>query len=241
MRADATRVGVTRPGPRQRRPAIDVARRVELAVEQLGRPVDRRGGSSPRARAGASSPAAPARGGCGRGRSGTACTRFAPPRRRASRTASAAIATQVLEVHVVDDVVDRPQDAERARRRPGRAVLDVAVLAAVVPVDRRHAVCDPTPVPVVIEADAAGVTEGKTLTHSAMLVPRRRISPNSGAFPSSTARSSISRLSESTTTRTSFLFISAPASAKNAQSLVLAPGAPALLEQQPERRRRAAT
>jgi hypothetical protein len=56
----------------------------------------------------------------------------------------------------------------------------------------------------VIVADAAGVTDGKTLTHSAIRVPLLSTSAKAGALPPSTARSSISGLSESTTIRTSF-------------------------------------
>ena len=47
---------------------------------------------------------------------------------------------EVLEVHVVDRVGERALEAERLRRLEARAVLDVALLAAVVPVHRRDLV-----------------------------------------------------------------------------------------------------
>ena len=56
-----------------------------------------------------------------------------------ARTPSTSL-REVLEVHVVDRVRQRLADAERARRAEARAVLDVALLAAVVPVHRRDLV-----------------------------------------------------------------------------------------------------
>ena len=50
------------------------------------------------------------------------------------------VARQVLEVHVVDRVGERALEAERPRGAEARAVLDVAPLAAVVPVHRRDLV-----------------------------------------------------------------------------------------------------
>ena len=47
---------------------------------------------------------------------------------------------EVLEVHVVDRVGERALEAERLRRLEARAVLDVALLAPVVPVHRRDLV-----------------------------------------------------------------------------------------------------
>ena len=55
---------------------------------------------------------------------------------------------QVLEVHVVDRVGERLLDPERLRRAEARAVLDVAPLSAVVPVHRRDLV--------LVRADAGG-------------------------------------------------------------------------------------
>jgi hypothetical protein len=47
---------------------------------------------------------------------------------------------QVVEVHVVDGVRERAQDAEGPHRLARGAVVDIPPLAPVVPVDRRHAV-----------------------------------------------------------------------------------------------------
>ena len=67
---------------------------------------------------------------------------------------------EVLEVHVVDRVGERLADAERPRRAKARAVLDVALLTAVPPVDRRDLVLRPGPVPVAMDAAHTGVTDG---------------------------------------------------------------------------------
>ena len=127
------------PGPRKSRPAVDLARREELAVEELRRAVD--GVAEVR---GADHPPHPAL-------NGELVTRAAAEdqERRTGRAHTGIVealeerrlrSAQVVEVHVVDDVRERAKDAEGARRLPGRAVVDVASLAAVVPVDRRHAV-----------------------------------------------------------------------------------------------------
>src|SRR4051812_9433190 len=81
------------------------------------------------------------------------------------------------------------------------------------------------PRPVAMLAAATGVTEGNADTQSRTYVPRCMIFASTGAWPWSTARSSISGLSASTTARTSFLRFGCrsalTASTQAAQALVL--------------------
>ena len=119
----------------ERRRAAGVARVEQVRVEELARPVDRmaelRGlGDAPvdarprRLVAGASAVDQP--GGAGRAQPGVV---------EVLEDGLAAPA-QVRHVHVVDRVEERAHDPEGARGLERRAVLDVALLAAVVPVHR---------------------------------------------------------------------------------------------------------
>ena len=133
--------------------------------------------------------------------------RYVVPAVRTSASSSVSntvgVARQVLGVHVVDRVGERPLEPERLRRAEARPVLDVAPLAAVVPVHRRDEVAVGRR-PVAIEAAHTGVTEGNAATHSSTWCPRSISSASAGARPSATARSSIAGFMASMTARTSF-------------------------------------
>ena len=98
---------------------------------------------------------------------------------------------QVIQVHVVDEVVHRPEEAEGAGGLEGRAVLDVAPLEPVVPVHPHHASGPPGPTPVIISEQQTGVTEGKLETMSSIRFPRSASAANVGASPESIACRSI--------------------------------------------------
>ena len=164
-----------------------------------------RAGSSRPARRAASSPAAPSswRVRPRKIRNGVQAVRTPASSRRSNKVGVRA--AQVIEVHVVDDVVDRAQHAERAHRLAGGPVVDVAPLAAVVPVDRGHAVR--------VERRAGrdrgrrGRRDGREDAHAVRDVAYRAAGSRrtSAPGPRSTARSSIAGLSASTTTRTSLV------------------------------------
>src|SRR5579863_10504757 len=78
--------------------------------------------------------------------------------------------------------------------------------------------CWSGPTPVVIVAAHTGVTDGKAATHSDTYAPCSAILRRAGARPDAIARSSISGLSASITTRTSFLFTSGSAVAPGGAS-----------------------
>ena len=112
---------------------------------------------------------------------------------------------EVLGVHPVDGVGQRPQHAELAGGREARAVLDVAPLLAVIPVHARDQV--------LVGADAGrdrgrahgrhGRERGDARRRRS--TPSRRIRASAGARPVAIARSSIAGFSASITTSTSFL------------------------------------
>src|SRR3954451_6170268 len=96
------------------------------------------------------------------------------------------------------------------------------------------------PRPVAMLAAATGVTEGNADTQSRTYVPRCMIFASTGAWPWSTARSSISGLSASITARMSFfcgLGLALNSSAQAAQPLVLLCALPAGAHDQHEERR----
>ena len=96
-----------------------------------------RGGATARRPAASARARARPRGGCGRGRSGTSCRPCARRRRRASRTPSArrpAGARMFMLKTVSVSCLAMPK---RRAAREARAVLDVALLGARVPVHRR--------------------------------------------------------------------------------------------------------
>ena len=137
--ADAARVLVALAGHPERRRAARVARVEQVGVEQLAGAVDGmaelHGLGDPPVHAGARRVVAGAAAVDQIGRAGGAeagiveVLEDGPVR-----------AAEVRQVHVVDRVVERAHDAEGARRRQRRPVLDVALLAAVEPVHRRDVV-----------------------------------------------------------------------------------------------------
>ena len=135
VRPHAPGVAVALARHPERRPAAGVARVEEIRVEELARSVDRmaelRGlGDAPvdarpgRLVPGASAVDQPRRAG------------RAKPRVVEVLEHGLSAPAQVGHVHVVDRVEERPHDPEGARGLERRAVLDVALLAAVVPVHR---------------------------------------------------------------------------------------------------------
>ena len=137
--ADAAGVLVALPGHAERRRAAGVARVEQVRVEELAGAVDRvaelRRLGDAAVDAGARGVVAGAAavdqpGGAGGPQAGV----VEVLEDRLVRT------REVRHVHVVDRVVERAHHAERARRLERRAVLDVALLAAVVPVHRRDVV-----------------------------------------------------------------------------------------------------
>ena len=152
-RRAGSRRGRSRPGTRRRTPvcwsrwpgipsverAAGVARVEEVRVEELARARRRRGGTAPPRRAAVHAVARRLVAGAAAvdqvGRAGGPQPGVVEVlEHRLVRPA------QVGHVHVVDRVVERADDPEGARRGQRRAVLDVALLAAVVPVHRRDVV-----------------------------------------------------------------------------------------------------
>ena len=139
VRGDAPRMAVALARHAERRAAVRLPRREQVRVEELGRPPhgvpELRRLRDPRVRAGlvrlVPVPAAEDQVGRARG---------AEPGVLDDLEHGPLRAAQVREVHVVDRVVERAHDPERARGGERRAVLDVALLAAVVPVHRRDEV-----------------------------------------------------------------------------------------------------
>ena len=136
--ADAARVLVAHAGQPELRAAARAPRREQVGVEELLRPVDRV------AEDGRREPGQ-------RGLVGhLVAVAAAVHQVRGARRAHAGVVEalehrrglrrEVLEVHVVDRVGQRLLEAERLRGLEARAVLDVAGLAAVVPVHRRDLV-----------------------------------------------------------------------------------------------------
>ena len=137
--ADAGGVLVARARAPEGRDAARGAARVEVAVEELvGRPdrvaeVGRGGGAAGKALEAELVPASPA-----------------VDQERRRRAADPGVAellehrlglpAEVIEVHVVDEVVHRAEQAEGPGRLERGAVLDVAALEAVVPVHPHHPV-----------------------------------------------------------------------------------------------------
>src|SRR5215204_5008431 len=89
------------------------------------------------------------------------------------------------------------------------------------------------PVPVAIEAEQTGVTEGNAATLSPVCWPRSISSASDGARPDLTASSSMAGFIASMTARTSFLRPVTADSAQDAKAGVLLAGAPASARQQP--------
>ena len=139
VRADAPRVAIALAGHAERRGAARVARVEQVGVEELARAVD----GVPELR-GLGDPAVDARarrvvagaaavdqiGGAGGAEAGVV----------EMLEDGLVRARQVRQVHVVDRVVERADDPEGARGGQRRAVLHVALLAAMEPVHRRDVV-----------------------------------------------------------------------------------------------------
>ena len=143
--ADAAGVLIADARQAQLAPAAGLARRVQVGVEQLLRPEDRapeqRRGDDPRQRRLLRdlvlvAAAVDQVGGAGGAHVGVV--------ERLEHGLD--VVREVLGVHPVDGVGQRPQHPELARGREARAVLDVARLVAVVPVHARD--------PVLVGADA---------------------------------------------------------------------------------------
>ena len=111
---------------------------------------------------------------------------------------------EVPHVEVVDRVVERAEEAERAGRLERRAVLDVALLGPVVPVHPRDQVA--------VGPDPGGDLRGADRRHRGEATRRsRRPARRDRSASRTSARrrprpraASMSQRSESTTTRTSF-------------------------------------
>ena len=138
VRADAARVLVAHPRHPELRAAAGLARGEQVGVEELARAVDgvaEDGRGEARQRGLARHLVAVAAAVHQVGRPGGADVGVVE---RLEHRLD--VRREVLEVHVVDRVGERALEAERLRRLEARAVLDVAPLAAVVPVHRRDLV-----------------------------------------------------------------------------------------------------
>ena len=95
---------------------------------------------------------------------------------------------EVGHVHVVDGVVERPEEPEGARRLQRGPVLDVAPLGAVVPVHAADPVVRPGRRRSRSPSTRTGVTDGKAETQSPISVPRSSRAAKLGARSSAHAR-----------------------------------------------------
>ena len=218
--ADAGRVLVAGPGPAEGRLQPVGAAGVEVAVEELvGRPdrVAEVGGGGRPADQALEAELVAAAAAVDQERRG----RGAHPGVAEALEHRLRLPAEVVDVHVVDEVVHRPEEAEGPGRLERGAVLDVAALDPVVPVHPHHPVAAGADAGHDLRASRPGSPRGSWRRSRRSARPRSSRAAKVGAPPAAIARRSIAGCSASTTTRTSFSAIREATLAEDPQALVL--------------------